>query len=235
VLAAACSRHDVRLVCFSSDLVFDGAHERLQLPYVESDTCVPLNVYGRSKADMEARVLHVLPESLVVRTAALFGPWDGRDVVSRVLSSMEAGVAVKAALDEVVSPTYVLDLVNATLDLLIDRESGIWHLTNVGSVSWSLLAQRLAAMAGLPDVVQPVPAQTLGHIARRPRYAALASERAVLMPSLEDALGRYLRDRRVPTTTAPVASMTVPRPPHSAPTSPADGAARVGIRQELTS
>src|ERR687897_3223354 len=91
VLAAGCSRHDVRLVCFSSDLVFDGAHEALQLPYVESDACAPVNVYGRSKADMETRVLHVLPETLVVRTAALFGPWDDRDVVSRVLASLERG------------------------------------------------------------------------------------------------------------------------------------------------
>ena len=75
VLAAACSRHDVRLVCFSSDLVFDGGHESLQRPYVESDPVSPLSVYGRSKAEMETRVLDVLPDALVIRTAAFFGPW----------------------------------------------------------------------------------------------------------------------------------------------------------------
>lgn len=195
VLAAACSRHDVRLVCFSSDLVFDGAHEPLQVPYVESDTPSPLNVYGRSKAEMEARVLHVLPEALIVRTAAFFGPWDRCNFVARVLGSLRAGDTVRAALDETVSPTYIVDLVNVTLDLLIDREVGLWHLTNAGGMSWAAFAQRVAELAGLPGGrIEPVPAHTLGHTARRPRYSVLGSERAALMPPLEDALGRYLHD-----------------------------------------
>jgi dTDP-4-dehydrorhamnose reductase len=58
VLAAACARHGVQLVTFSSDLVFDGAKSS---PYVESDPVAPLNVYGRSKAEAERRVLDVHP------------------------------------------------------------------------------------------------------------------------------------------------------------------------------
>ncbi|WP_291981151.1 sugar nucleotide-binding protein [Luteitalea sp.] len=197
VLAAACSRGDVRLVCVSSDLVFDGAHESLHLPYVESDPVSPLNVYGRSKADMEARVLHVLPEALVVRTAAFFGPWDAHNFLTRTLASLGAGQPVRAALDETVSPTYVVDLVNVTLDLLIDREKGIWHLANGGSVTWAALAQRAAHLAGLPgSLIEPVPSHAFGHAARRPRYSTLGSERGLLMPPLDDALARYLHDVR---------------------------------------
>jgi dTDP-4-dehydrorhamnose reductase len=197
VLAAACSRRDVRLVCVSSDLVFDGAHEALHVPYVESDPVAPLNVYGRSKADMEARVLDVLPEALVVRTAAFFGPWDAHNFLTRALASMRAGRPVRAALDETVSPTYVVDLVNATLDLLIDRETGIWHLANTGSVTWAALAQRAAVLAGVsPALVEAVPSHAFGHAARRPRYSTLGSERGLVMPPLEDALGRYLHDLR---------------------------------------
>lgn len=43
VLAVACARHDIHLLTFSSDLVFDGQKES---PYVESDLVSPLNVYG---------------------------------------------------------------------------------------------------------------------------------------------------------------------------------------------
>ena len=196
VLAAACSRHDVRLVCFSSDLVFDGQHERLQRPYVESDPVSPLNAYGRSKAEMESRVLDVLPEALIVRTAAFFGPWDRYNFITRTIADLAANQPVIAPLDAVVSPTYVVDLVNATLDLLIDGESGIWHLSNAGGLSWAALAQRVAALAGFsPGMVHPVPTHTMGWAARRPRYAVLASERGAIMPSLEDALARYLHDR----------------------------------------
>src|SRR5205807_1956944 len=32
-------------------------------------------------------------------------------------------------------PTYIPDLVNACLDLLIDRECGVWHLTTGGAIT----------------------------------------------------------------------------------------------------
>jgi dTDP-4-dehydrorhamnose reductase len=195
VLAAACSRHDLRLVCFSSDLVFDGRNERLERPYVETDATSPLSVYGRSKAEMERRVLDVMPDTLVVRTAAFFGPWDTANFVTRTIATLKANERVPAPLDTVVSPTYVVDLVNATLDLLIDGELGIWHLSNRGAVSWAAFAERIATLADLPtSLIIRVPIHSLGLAAPRPRFAALASERGAVMPSLEDALARYIRD-----------------------------------------
>jgi dTDP-4-dehydrorhamnose reductase len=195
VLAAACSRHAVDLVCFSSDLVFDGAHERLQRSYVESDPVAPVSVYGRSKAEMEARVLDVMPGALVVRTAAFFGPWDRSNFVSQTIAALMDHSPVRTAMDAVVSPTYVVDLVNAVLDLLIDRERGIWHLTNRGAVSWTEFGRQVAAITRLPsELIVGVPTRTLGYAAARPRYSVLASERGAIMPPLDDALSRYLRD-----------------------------------------
>ena len=46
ILAAACARHAIALLSFSSDLVFDGAKGS---PYVESDPVAPLNVYGGAR------------------------------------------------------------------------------------------------------------------------------------------------------------------------------------------
>lgn len=48
-----------------------------------------------------------------------------------------------------VSPTYVPDLVHACLDLLIDGESGIWHVYNQGRVTWSQLVRIAAERVGL--------------------------------------------------------------------------------------
>jgi dTDP-4-dehydrorhamnose reductase len=194
LLAAACARVGARLVAFSSDLVFDGV--RRLGPYRESDTPAPLGAYGRSKAEMERGVLGVLPEALVVRTAAFFGPWDPHNFVTRALRALERGEEVIAAGDQVVSPTYVVDLVHATLDLLVDGAGGIWHLANHGAASWADLARVAAAHAGLPaDGVRAVPSRELDLPAARPRYSALSSERGALLPTLEDALGRYLRHR----------------------------------------
>jgi dTDP-4-dehydrorhamnose reductase len=192
-LAAACAERQIPLATFSSDLVFDGMKST---PYVERDCPAPLGVYGATKAEAEARVLAILPAALVVRTAAFFGVWDEWNFVTLALRSIAEGVPFAAASDLVVSPTYLPDLVHATLELLIDGAGGIWHLSNKGAVTWVELARMAADVAGLDaSLVHARPHATLGLTAARPAYAALGSERGALMPSLEHALAHYVRAR----------------------------------------
>jgi dTDP-4-dehydrorhamnose reductase len=192
VLAQACSRHGIRLLSFSSDLVFDGGKEH---PYVEGDRAQPLNAYGRAKREAERRMIAFCRDALVVRTAAFFGPWDQHNFITLALRALARGEPWKAAQDQWISPTYVPHLCQASLDLLIDGEHGLWHLANQGAVSWSALACMAAEAARLDTtLVQPVPGSTLGQIAPRPRYSALASERGRVMPTLEDGLARYLAE-----------------------------------------
>ena len=189
-LAGACARGRVALITFSTDLVFDGERDA---PYVESDAPAPLNVYGRSKAEAECRVLECHPKALVVRTSAFFGPWDEYNYVALVLRALRAGQPFSAATDLVVSPTYVPDLVNTSLDLLIDGAAGIWHLTNGEPVTWAELAIRAADCAKLStDSLVSCRSAELDFVATRPRYSALATNRSVLMPSLESSLARYV-------------------------------------------
>jgi dTDP-4-dehydrorhamnose reductase len=191
ILALACMRHALRFMAFSSDLVFDGGANR---PYVESDPVAPLGVYGRSKAEAERRVLQADPQALVVRTSAFFGPWDAHNFVTQALNALDAGLPFAAASDLVVSPTYVPDLVNACLDLLIDRECGVWHLTNGEAVSWAELARRACSIAGVDmRSLQALPAARLDYAAKRPANSALQSERAMLLPPLDGALERLVR------------------------------------------
>jgi dTDP-4-dehydrorhamnose reductase len=190
VLAAACARHGVRLMSFSTDLVFDGAKAE---PYVETDVPRPLCAYGRSKLEAEQRVLAAAPDALVIRTAAFFGPWDRHNFVTLALDAMRRGKPWQAAEDQWISPTYVPDLVKTSLDLLVDGERGLWHLANRGAVSWARLAQMAAQAAGIdPGLVQARPGAALGQVACRPRYSALESGRGAVMPTLEQGLERYL-------------------------------------------
>jgi dTDP-4-dehydrorhamnose reductase len=197
-LAAACARHGIHLTTFSSDLVFDGSQDR---PYAEGDAVAPLNVYGRSKAEAERRVLEAHPGALVVRTSAFFGHWDKHNFVTIALQALERGEPFRAAADMRVSPTYVPDLVHACLDLAIDAEAGIWHLANAGTVSWAELARKAADAAGIDaSRLEAVSAASLGMRAARPAFTGMSSERGILLPPLENALARYLelRDRHDP-------------------------------------
>jgi dTDP-4-dehydrorhamnose reductase len=191
-IAAACAQRGLPLVTFSSDLVFDGAR---RAPYVESDAVAPLSVYGFTKAQAEDHVARLHPGALVVRTSPLFGPWDPYNFVTRTLDALRHG-PLRAAHDEVVSPTFVPDLVNAALDLLLDGEAGLWHLANPGAVSWADLGRAVAVRGGRDEArIIGVPGAEIGS-ARRPRFSALGSERGVLLPPLAEALDRYFESWR---------------------------------------
>jgi dTDP-4-dehydrorhamnose reductase len=185
-LARACASTRIPLVTFSSDLVFNG---RLGRAYLESDSVDPVSVYGASKAEAERRVLRACSDALVVRTSAFFGPWDRYNFVWAVLNSLAAGRPFEASAD-VVSPTYVPDLAHVVLDLLIDGEGGIWHLTSPGGeMSWHALATEVAKRAGLDAGLIVMQAR------QGPRLnTALATERGALLPSFESALERYVRN-----------------------------------------
>ncbi len=198
VLARACAARDIRLLSFSTDLVFPGGSVT---PYVEDDRIAPLSAYGRAKAHAEATVLACAPRALVVRTAAFFGPWDATNFLTQGLARLRRGEPWLAAGDQVVSPTYVPDLVQAALDLLIDGESGLWHLTNAGAVSWVDLARRACEESRLDQrLVRTVRGAELGQTAPRPAFCALRSKYGAMLPSLDDALRRYVHDHEpIPT------------------------------------
>jgi dTDP-4-dehydrorhamnose reductase len=193
VLAEVCARHAIQLLTFSSDLVFDG---RQDSPYLESDPVGPLNSYGRSKAEAERRVLALFPEALMVRTSAFFGPWDMHNFVTLVLKALLEERSFMVSKDITVTPTYVPDLVNASLDLLIDREAGIWHLTNGEPITWAGLALKAAEKAGIdPGLLDSRTVEELDYMAPRPVYSAMSSKRGILLPTLDNALDRYIHAR----------------------------------------
>ncbi len=192
VLAAACEARGLPFLTFSSDLVFDGQQAE---PYTESSQPSPLGVYGRSKQAAEQRVLAVHPQALVVRTSAFFSAWDAFNFVHFALEAARARHRFEAADDVRIAPTYVPDLVNTSLDLLLDEAHGIWHVANDGACTWAELARMAAERAGLsPDFVVSRPMAALGLAAARPRQSVLRSEKGMVLPTLEDALDRCVSE-----------------------------------------
>ncbi|MXP00587.1 sugar nucleotide-binding protein [Altererythrobacter xixiisoli] len=191
-LADGCALRGIHYTAFSSDLVFDGLLER---PYVESNATAPLSIYGRSKAAMDAALSSCGQRALVIRTASFFSPFDQHNFAVHLISALRSGERFRAAADCWTSPTYVPDLVRTTLDLIIDDEAGLWHVVNDGAVTWTDFAMQIADAAGHDGrLVLPTPMRDMGWSAPRPRYAAMTSERGVLMPKLTGAIERFAAD-----------------------------------------
>jgi dTDP-4-dehydrorhamnose reductase len=190
VLAEICKQRQVKLLTFSSGQVFDGTK---QTAYVESDPVSPINVYGESKAKAEKEILAINPNALIIRTSNIFSPWSQTNFVAETLEALREARTVYAANDIYVSPTYAPDLANESLDLLLDNEHGIRHVATEGDISWADLAFKVADMAGHDfSLVKAVSKSELKFKAKRLSRNVLVSEKGIVMPSLENALQRYL-------------------------------------------
>jgi dTDP-4-dehydrorhamnose reductase len=192
-LSIACKANGIKLITFSTDLVFDG---KKSTAYHESDITNPLNIYGRSKAEAEKLVLTNDASALVIRTSAFFSPADKYNFAYWVIDKLSNHQQIPVANDVHISPTYVPHLVHASLDLLIDNENGIWHLTNDGSITWSDFAYEIAGRAGLNNkYINALPLTDLQLMAPRPYNSVLTSEKAIILPSLENALHCFFETR----------------------------------------
>ncbi len=190
VISRVCASAGIPLVAFSSHLVFDGDKAA---PYLEDDPVAPLGVYGAAKAEAERVLLTAPSDVLLIRAGPFFGPWDDRNVVARAIRAVGLDRPFAAAADVTVSPTYLPDLADTTLDLLMDREKGVWHLASAGAVTWAEFAREAVRGAGLDSGrVLAVPGAELAWKARRPAQSVLRSGRGVPMPPLDEALGRCL-------------------------------------------
>jgi dTDP-4-dehydrorhamnose reductase len=186
-LARACRAAGIPLLSFSSDLVFDGLRGGA---CAETDPVNPTGTYGKSKAVAERLISAIGGDALIVRTSAFFGAWDRYNFAWSVIEALRQGIPLSASASEFVSPTFVPDLCHAALDLLIDGETGIWHLANQGGLSWQAFARVIAQEAGLDaDLIFATEAGPV-------RNTALVSERGALLRPLESALAAYVRDVR---------------------------------------
>jgi dTDP-4-dehydrorhamnose reductase len=195
-VARAARETGARLLFLSSDYVFDG---KKTTPYETNDPRNPQSVYGRTKAEAEIELLALMPECCIVRTSWLFGV-GGKCFPDTILKLAASRASLDVVNDQRGSPTYVIDLARAIVSLSRTNAEGIVHATNAGSCSWFEFAQQIVKGAGLTASVRPTSSEQMARPAPRPAYSVLSPSSlqalGVAMPSWQDALTRYLHERR---------------------------------------
>jgi dTDP-4-dehydrorhamnose reductase len=178
-----------RVLYVSTDYVFDGTKAG---PYVESDPVNPLSAYGRSKLAGERATLTASPQSLIVRTAWLFGAGGGNFVATMLRLGEERG-ELDVVDDQVGCPTFTGHLAEALLALAEGHGHGFLHVAGAGSCSWFEFARAIFERVGMDVTVRPCTTAEFPRPARRPANSVLASERgAPTLPSWQDGLDAYL-------------------------------------------
>lgn len=84
-----------------------------------------------------------MPEAQFIRHGMLFGLSDKQNLITWILLPVCEGKVIQTSGTIHISATYISDLVNACVDLPIDKEAGIRHLTNQGLLTYFGFAKAL--------------------------------------------------------------------------------------------
>ena len=193
-IARAAAELDAVFVQYSSDFVFSGT---ATAPYTESDRPEPQSVYAQSKLLGEWMAADA-PKHYVLRVESLFGGPKRRSSIDRIAGAVSAGEVVPVFVDRVVSPSYVSDVVEASVHLLRTRPaSGVYHCVNTGHATWFEVGREIARVLSRPETsLKPVYVRDVRLAASRPVFAALSNAKLAsagfAMPSWQDAIARYL-------------------------------------------
>ena len=186
-----------KVVFISTDYVFPGTGTE---PWKEDDRYGPLNVYGMSKVQGEDAVRSLTTRYFILRTSWVFGK-NGRNFVRTMMRLGNEKKEIRVVNDQIGSPTYTKDLARVICDMLPTEKYGIYHVRNEGFLSWYDFARMIMDKAGLPCRVLPVSSAEYPTAAWRPLNSRLDGSKLVEagfgpMPTVEDALERYLQELR---------------------------------------
>jgi dTDP-4-dehydrorhamnose reductase len=208
-LAIACQRAGATLVHFSTDYVFGGYAKNS--PYEETDRPAPLNVYGASKVLGEYLIPDYTDRYFILRVCGLYGvagsSGKGGNFVETMLRKGSAGEVLRVVDDQLLTPTYTVDLAEAVRKVVVTGKFGLYHLSSEGECSWYEFARHIFDFAGIQAKLSPVKSSEFASPVKRPSYSVLSNAKVralgVSPPSWQNALRRYLKQRAEKTSATP--------------------------------
>lgn len=165
-----------KLVFLSTEYIFDGERG----PYKEDDRPAPLNAYGRTKLEAESIIKSLLKNSLIVRTAQLYG----RDIqcknfAVKIIHNMKNNRKVYAADDFYCTPTYAGGLSASIIELIEKNKSGIYHIAGTDFINRCEYVNKIADIFRLDkNLIVKVKLKDLRLKAKRPKRAGLRVDKA---------------------------------------------------------
>lgn len=198
-LARIANEIDAVLVHISTDYVFDGKSRQ---PYTEKSEPFPLSVYANSKLAGELLVRTMAKKYFLIRSCGLYGAagshGKGGNFVETMLAKARLGESIRVVDDQVVTPTYTVDLANQIARVLPAEHFGLFHMSNEGSCTWYEFARAVFELAGVEADLSPTTSDVYKAPAIRPKYSVLENARLKelelnQMRNWRDALAAYLK------------------------------------------
>lgn len=197
-LTKICKEIDCYFIQISSDYVF-GSDLLRNSPYKENEKTGPISVYGHSKVKSEESA-SAWEKSLIIRTCGLFsseknGPVRGRNFLDTMLLISKEKSELSVVDDQFCTPSYVPHVAQGIAELIKNRCTGIFNVTNSGLANWFDFACELFNQSKINIKIKPIKSEQYICKAKRPKYSVLSQEKfnkIYQLPSWQDGIRDYL-------------------------------------------
>ncbi len=196
-LARIAADHQITLVHYSTDYVFDGSE--VEGGHREDGPIAPLGVYGQTKAAGDIAVA-AAPRHYILRTSWVIG--QGHNFVRTMAKLAADGIDPAVVSDQVGRLTFTSELARATVHLVTTGAAyGTYNATNSGAVrSWADYARKVFELTGHdPARVSDVSTEEYSvgkDLSPRPLFSALALDKlsatGFVSIDADEALAAYL-------------------------------------------
>ena len=164
-----------KFVQLSTDYVFDG----LTGNYIEEDIPNPINEYGKSKLIGEENALK--NDAIVLRIEMPYGLNLAKNknvFFESVVKNLKEGKPVNAAVDQIISPTFVEDIPKA-IEILVEKgANGIFHLASKEHFSRFEFVNIIADVFDFDKTaIKPVKLDDFKMLAKRPKNTFLNTDK----------------------------------------------------------
>jgi dTDP-4-dehydrorhamnose reductase len=171
-IADGCRETNAKLVCISTDYVFDGAKGL----YAEEDAPNPIDFYGLTKLEGEKQAVKRCKNCAVLRTSVLYGrhPWK-QDFATWVINKLRQNQEITVVDDHFNTPTLADNLAGMALEVGARDLQGTFHTSGSERISRYEFARKIAQTFDMnSDLIKPIKMSELkAWIAKRPKDSSL--------------------------------------------------------------
>jgi dTDP-4-dehydrorhamnose reductase len=174
--------------------VFDGGKGS---PYLESDSCNPVNWYGKSKLYGEQKITESgLIDFYIFRTSWLYSQY-GKNFVKTIVKRALQGEKSSITNDQFGSPTFAGDLAGAISSLVLNPPTpGIYNFSNSGITTWYEFGRLIYKLVGADENLVESRGTEFSEL-KRPKYSPLNLDKWIntnlyAVQSWHDSLEREL-------------------------------------------
>lgn len=181
-IAMSSNNVGAKLVYISTDSVFDGTKG----DYIETDATKPLNIYAISKLAGEHRIMHLAPDSIIVRTAFYGLSRYDSGLAKWILDSILRGKCINMFTDTIFTPIYVDNLTEVIMSMYHNNLNGIYHVGGSEACSKSYFGRVIADAFGFnKNLVRPISIDEAQLVATRPKNTSLNTDKVQVVQDVK--------------------------------------------------